>query len=1161
LNLSGLLSLVEEMPSYRKLFEDLRETGGEKEAVVLNSAKPCLLACLYRSLGIPVLVITARAERATQFKEEISLWLGGNTRVVGLFPEPDALPYERLSSDSYTVRQRLKILSSLLEDNGMPFIIASAGAVMRKTIPAASFAASCHVLEKGIRIDLEKTLARWMELGYEMVSTVDIPGTMSRRGGIIDIYPPNCELPLRIELLGDEVESIRLFDPSSQRSMEMVYRTTIIPAREVVVLNSDINDILQQLDFSGTKPEAGEKVEEDITSLASARWFDGVDLYASLVNDGDFFDYFPQHTLVVLDQPDIIETAVNDLDAQATELYSTKFERGELPGNFPVPYLTWPDIAGRLERFKHQLLLELWERPGKRFVMGFKAVPSYNGQIPAFIKEVKKAKRNKRCIVAISQQATRLSELFAEHDILAAPVTDISSMPPPGSITLVQGSLAGGWMTDYGDAVFSDVEIFGFTKKRRIVPKQPVRRITFLPELSPGDYVVHVDHGIAMFSGLTRLSLDNVEREYLVLDYAAGDKLYVPSEQVNRVGRYIGPGGYTPSLSRLGTQEWNRAKQRVRDAAGRQAKELLSIYSAREVLDGFAFSPDSLWQQELEASFPYVETGDQVKAVQEVKRDMESKRPMDRLVCGDVGYGKTEVAIRAAFKAVMDDIQVAVLVPTTVLAQQHLVTFKERLGAFPVRIEMLSRFRSPREQQEVLQGLSSGSVDICIGTHRLVQKDVHFKNLGLIITDEEQRFGVAQKERLKQLRREVDVLTLSATPIPRTLHMALVGIRDMSTMETPPDERLPIKTYVSHYDDRLVREAVLRELERNGQVFYVHNRVQRLGWVARKLEELVPEARIGVAHGQMPEEELESVMLEFSEGRLDLLLCSTIIESGLDMPNVNTLIIDDADRMGLTQLYQLRGRVGRGANRAYAYFFYKKGKQLTDAAQKRLRTIFEATELGAGFRIAMRDLEIRGAGNLLGPEQSGHMGAVGFELYCRLLEEAVSELKTGEMGETAPEPSTTTVGLPLPAYIPEDYVSDLGIRLALYMRLAGINTTEQVIELANELEDRFGPPPPQVENLLYMVRIKLMGNMAGIHDIHSERGKVVITPGSGIGIDKEYLLGIFGEKLRVGPTQLRLDTKRAGKHWQNTLEELLAAIADPRDSLRFPTGYESGSSR
>jgi transcription-repair coupling factor (superfamily II helicase) len=692
--------------------------------------------------------------------------------------------------------------------------------------------------------------------------------------------------------------------------------------------------------------------------------------------------------------------------------------------------------------------------------------------------------------------------------------------------------------------LFTDAEIFGFVKQRRLVKKRPVARHKFLTEITPGDYVVHIEHGIARFAGVTTMTTDHTEREYLVLQYAAGDKLYVPTDQIDRVDRYIGAGEQPPVLSRLGTQEWTRAKQRVKQSVADIAQDLLALYAAREVVPGFSFSPDTAWQSELEASFPYVETPDQIKVEQEVKEDMEKTRPMDRLVCGDVGYGKTEVAVRAAFKAVMDNKQVAVLVPTTVLAEQHYATFSQRLNAFPIRIEVLSRFRTPKEQQAILDGLANGSVDIAIGTHRLLQKDVVFKNLGLLIIDEEQRFGVAHKEHLKKLRQEVDVLTLSATPIPRTLHMSLVGVRDMSTMETPPEQRLPVKTYVAEYDDHLVREAILRELERNGQVFFVHNRVQSIAFVASKLQSLVPEARIVVAHGQMPEARLEAVMADFAQGKSDVLVCTTIIESGLDMPNVNTLIVNNADKLGLTQLYQLRGRVGRGANLAYAYFLYDKGKYLTERAERRLKTIFEATELGAGFNIAMKDLEIRGAGTLLGVRQSGHISAVGFSLYSRLLAEAVEEQRARRAGlaETVtrlsrlPAPS---IDLPLVAYIPEYYVADLDTRLGLYQRLVRLDKVEEIEALAREFSDRFGTMPPEVKNLLYAVKIKTLASEAGIESISTEDSQIILRRFPGMHFNKQQLEPMAKDGIKLGLTQVRLNPKRLGRGWQKVLEEVV----------------------
>jgi transcription-repair coupling factor (superfamily II helicase) len=762
--------------------------------------------------------------------------------------------------------------------------------------------------------------------------------------------------------------------------------------------------------------------------------------------------------------------------------------------------------------------------------LSFTTAPSYAGQLPAFLRKVKKLLSQKHRLILISHQASRLSELLNEEDIIAPPLTQIRETPPPGSLNLVQGSLAKGWIMSGNTHLLTDYEIFGFRKERRTVRKHPVSRQKLLMELVPGDYVVHIEHGIARFSGMTTLETNNRQREYLVLGYADDDKLYLPTDQIHRVSRYVGASDRPPAPSRLGTQEWARTKERTREAAASIAQELLALYAAREVVPGFAFSPDSLWQEELEASFPYVETPDQIEVLGQVKEDMTKPKTMDRLVCGDVGYGKTEIAVRAAFKAVMDGKQVAILAPTTVLAQQHLATFSQRLSAFPIRIEVLSRFRTPKEQSEILNGLASGRVDICIGTHRLLQRDVVFKDLGLLIIDEEQRFGVTHKEYLKRKRREVDVLTLSATPIPRTLHMSLVGVRDMSTMETPPEDRLPIKTYV-------------RELERNGQVFFVHNRVETISMVADRLQSLVPEANVVTAHGQMPEGELEKVMALFTQGKIDILVCTTIIESGLDLPNVNTLIVNQADRFGLTQLYQLRGRVGRGANLAHAYFLYERGKRLTDTAERRLKTIFEATELGSGFNIAIRDLEIRGAGTLLGTKQSGHISAVGFNLYCRLLAEAIEGEKAKKAG-TPPQPPhlpPPTIDLPFHAYIPEYYVADLATRLTLYQRLADATSAEETEALASEFSDRFGKLPREVKNLLYSVRIKALAARAGIESIATEHGQILLMPFEGMRFDRHKLEPLQREGLKIGLNQIRINYKKLAD-WRQVLEEVLKGV-------------------
>jgi len=1150
-----LLPLIDEMPGYCQLLEEFfsKKGGGELQVVVIDEAKPYLLAALHRELGWPMLVVTPRPEGAKQLQDQLLTW-GSDPYI---FPEPDPLPYERLASDPATIQQRINTLYTLsLAENSSadnaPLVIASSHAVARNTLSPADFDTAAHAIWQGMKFNIDDVLARWVAIGYEWEHMVEVPGSFSRRGGIIDIYSPASDLPARIELFGDEVVSIRLFDPAAQRSLKLVNSIAVIPAKEALFASKlKLEEILQRLDLSSCEVEARERIADEVDKLLGGEQVEGLEFYNALFSTGNIVDYLPQNALLVLDQPSEIEQALGELDAEAHEIRREQVARGELPRNFPTPYLTWDVLSTRLKgvgwRGEYQkwrrLSLWSWQQEEAESLLPFASAPMYGGRLDAFLRDAEEMleKREKRIII-VSHQARRLSELLEEVDIIAPPLSQIAGPPPPGAIALVQGSLARGWVTG-SVALFTDAELFGFTKKRRHVRRHPMRQAGSLSELSVGDYVVHIEHGIARFAGTTMMAVGETEREYLILEYAASDRLYVPSDQIDRIGRYIGPSGAPPALSRLGTQEWTRAKQRVREAAWDLAQELLAIYAAREIVPGFAYSSDTTWQEDLEASFPYIETPDQIQAVLETKQDMERAKPMDRLVCGDVGYGKTEVALRAAFKAVMDGAQVAVLVPTTVLAQQHFQTFSERLAAFPINVAVLSRFRVEREQGEVIAGLKRGTIDIVIGTHRLLQKDVSFKNLGLVVIDEEQRFGVVHKEHLKKLRKEVDVLTLTATPIPRTLYMSLSGVRDMSTMETPPEERLPIKTYISEYDERLIREAILRELDRGGQVFFVHNRVASIHRVASRLVALVPEAEIAIAHGQMPEEQLENVMLEFSEGKIDILVSTTIIESGLDIPNVNTLIVNDADRLGLAQLYQLRGRVGRGTNRAYAYFLYSKGKRLTPQAQRRLKTIFEATELGAGFRIAMRDLEIRGAGNLLGAEQSGQIGAVGFDLYCRLLQEAVAELRVGGIKRTS-LPQMPTIDLPMRAHIPDEYVADIDTRLTIYQRLAKLSTTQQVAEMAEELKDRFGTIPHQVANLLYAVKVKILAMDAGVESIATEDREIVLRMAEGKKVEKALLERALGDGVKAGTNQVRLNIKRLGPRWQEVLFRTLQVMAE-----------------
>ncbi|MBN1177007.1 MAG: transcription-repair coupling factor, partial [Dehalococcoidales bacterium] len=918
------------------------KTKNDSRVVALDAARPYLAAALYQNLRMPVLLVTSRPENARKLHEQLTGWC--RPGLVRLFPEPDVLPYERLAPDTSTEIERIQVLSALTdEDIDSPLIVASAASLISRTTPYRDFVFACFTVKLGMDIPPFDLLGRLEVMGYRTENVVELPGAVSHRGGIIDIYPPTLEMPVRLEFFGDTIDSIRSFDPVTQRSIEVVPSVSIGPAAELLAPRRmdriALEETLDRLDLAGCAAGIKQQFRHDADMMLEGQLTHEAQFYAPLFNDGGLLDYLPPDTLLILDEPSNIEQAAADFDDEAEQLRSEKLERGELPRNFPRPYFTWEELGPKIGD-RQKLELAAW---GMEEGLDFISAPAYTGKLPVFLKKIAELKGRQKRIVIVSHQASRLSELLAEEDIVAAPVEEISGVPGPGALALVQGSLPEGWVMGGETYLFTDSEIFGFVKQRRLAGKRPAPRHKLMVDIIPDDFVVHVEHGIGRFTGVTVLKAAGVDKEYLVLKYAAGDILYVPTDQIDRVSRYIGTGDRSPVLSRLGTQEWTRTKQRAKEAAELLAQELLELYASREVVPGFAFSRDSLWQQELESAFPYVETQDQLEALREVKGDMEKSRPMDRLVCGDVGYGKTEVAIRAAFKSVMDSRQVAVLVPTTVLAQQHFDTFSERLEAFPVKVEMLSRFRSPAEQRKIVDGVASGSVDICIGTHRLIQKDVAFKNLGLLIIDEEQRFGVNHKEHLKKMRQEVDVLTLSATPIPRTLHMSLVGVRDMSTMETPPEERLPVKTYVAEYNDHLVREAVLREIERNGQVFFVHNRVQSIAMVAENLRELVPEAEVAVGHGQMPEEQLEKVMNDFTRGRVDILVCTTIIESGLDMPNANTLIVNRADRFGLTQLYQLRGRVGRGANLAYAYFLYDRGKRLTPVAHQRLRTIYEAT--------------------------------------------------------------------------------------------------------------------------------------------------------------------------------------------------------------------------
>lgn len=1159
MSLSGLLSLIEGAPGYARAAREVRSRG-RLRLPLPTPGRPSLVVALQRTLRVPALVITPDAASARTFFYQAQVWTPKPESVV-LFPDPDPLFYEHMSADAASAQERLRalaLLGGLLLAPEPPLVVASGRALMRLTPPRRWFHGLPLTIRVGDRVDMVGLLAGLVRMGYQPASIVQEPGQFARRGGIIDVYPAAAETPTRLELFGDEVETLRAFDPLTQRSGEMLEKVLVTPATELVPGPAQSEEPLvaraAALDSSRLSEEFRGEWSEELECLRRGESFDAGDFFLPFFSQECLLDWLPPDGLLVLDDGEQVAAAVDELAAQAEEVRREVESRGELPLGFPQPYLAWEDLERRLRDWPG-VEFAWTESPSdedtfSELTAAFGTATSHAGRLRTVLEDCLQLLRDGERVVVVSQQARRLEDLFRERDLYVGVQTGVTGPPAPSSLTLVQGSLGEGFRLSLsaGDLVLlTDSEVFGWSK-----PRLPVRRRrrarnakAFVADLSIGDYVVHVEHGVGRFRGLRHMEMHGVQREYLVLEYADGDTLYVPTDQSDRVSRYVGVDEHTPALHRLGGTEWQRAKERVKAAARDVAKELLEIYAAREVVPGHAFSPDTPWQAELETSFPFAETPDQLEAIAEVKRDMESPKPMDRLICGDVGYGKTEVALRAAFKAVNDGYQVAVLVPTTVLAQQHEDTFSARLAAFPVRVEVLSRFRAEREQREVVEGLKLGTVDVVVGTHRLLGSDVEFKKLGLVIIDEEHRFGVMHKERLKQLRKEVDVLTLTATPIPRTLHMALAGVRDLSTMETPPEERLPIKTYVGRYNDEMVREAILRELNRNGQVFFVHNRVQTIDSMCERLERLVPEARFVVGHGQMPEDHLEQTMQEFVAGRYDVLVCSSIIESGLDIPNANTIIVNHADRFGLAQLYQLRGRVGRSSARAYAYLLYGPDRRLTPLAEKRLRAVLEASDLGAGFSIAMRDLEIRGAGNLLGVEQHGQVAAVGFDLYCQLLAQAVQELQ-GKVQQPALE---TTVDLPLKAYLPEDYVDDEQQRLSLYQRLARATAADEVGALALELRDRFGPLPEPAVNLLYAVQAKLLSTRAGVAALGVSGDDLVIKMHAGLVFDRDELAQRFGPVLRIGPSQIRLPWRKLGPRWMSLLQSVLEALTEGKPTL------------
>ena len=1031
-------------------FEQIKEKSKTNKGILqvsgcMESQKSHLM---YGLSGIaPYRLILAEDERrAREIYEDYRFY----DRKVYSYPAKDLLFFQADIHGNLLIRQRMKVIKALLEEKELT-VVTSIDGCMDFLESLEKIKEQLIHYESDSTVDTEQLKNQLVALGYERVGQVEMPGQFSVRGGIVDIYCLTEENPWRIELWGDEIDSIRSFDPESQRSLENLEELTIYPAVEHI----------------------GDK---DMVS---------------------FLDYFPEErTIIFLDEPNRLTEKGGAVEEEYRQSRMHREEKGSR--NLPENWLcSFEQLQKELNKRNCISVCALEPKQAgwkvrEKFYLEVKSISAYNNSFELLVKDLHQYKKQGYRIALLSGSRTRAERLakdLQEEGLAAFYGQDYDREICPGEIMVVYGHAKKGFEYPLIKfAVMTESDIFGQEQKRKKKKKNySGSRIQDFAELSIGDFVVHEKHGLGIYRGIEKVEVDRIVKDYIKIEYRGGSNLYIPATQLDCLQKYSGAdAAKAPKLNKLGTQEWNKTKSKVRGAVKNIAKELVELYAVRQEKEGYVCGPDTVWQREFEEMFPYEETEDQLSAIEDAKRDMESTRIMDRLICGDVGYGKTEVALRAAFKEVQESRQVAYLAPTTILAQQIYNTFVQRMKEFPVRVELLCRFRTPAQQKKAIEDLKKGQVDVIIGTHRILSKDVQFKNLGLLIVDEEQRFGVTHKEKIKQLKKDVDVLTLTATPIPRTLHMSLIGIRDMSVLEEPPMDRMPIQTYVMEYDEETVREAINRELRRGGQVYYVYNRVTDIADVALRIAKLVPDARVDFAHGQMSERELENVMYSFVNGDIDVLVSTTIIETGLDISNVNTMIIHDSDRYGLSQLYQLRGRIGRSNRTAYAFLMYRKNVMLKETAEKRLAAIREYTDLGSGFKIAMRDLELRGAGNLLGAQQHGHMNAVGYDLYCKMLNEAVKEAK----GIHTMEDFETSVDLNVDAYIPDSYISNEFQKLDIYKRIAGIETQQDYDDMLEELLDRFGEPGKAVLNLLAIAKLKAIAHQGYVTEI-KQTGKTV----------------------------------------------------------------------
>lgn len=1110
INMNGFYDIMQNLADFEELANNLKQNITPVNVTgVSDSLRAHLAFCAAKKFSAPILMVAPDETQAKELVDDLKFFVGDNTQSVLYYPPNDLLFYDVDAKSRDILGQRLAVLEALSRDRQNTFVVTEARALLSVTLPKTKYDECVKTLTVGSECDLGELAENFVALGYKREDMVEGAGQFSIRGGILDFFPHGSKFPYRIEFFDTEVDSIRTFDYSTQRTINRCDNVRITPASEVALDESERRKLIKKLEKLMAAPDFKEKpgsdkaesvLRRDTERLKQGLKFPSIDKYIPFIykEKPTIMDYISEDALIIWCDGNRISEAYEKESMRFAEDTADMAERGIIPkadGEYSVPL---KKAVRRLT--KHRFIgvsgisHSAPEYRAKRVIAyTAKSLAGFHGKMQFLYESLRFYKQNAYKIIVLGGSEIRAKNLLnqlMEEGFDCAYTERLDYIPPDGAIVVTPGSLSHGFeLPMIRTVVISDREIFGLDKKKKKRSgKVKGEKIDNFADLNMGDYIVHRNYGIGQYIGIEQLTVEGVRQDYLKIRFKGDDYLYVPTNQLDMVYKHIAKDGARIKLNKLGGGEWSRTKQKVKAAAADMAKELIELYAQRANTPGIEFPKDDEWQSDFEARFPYDETEDQLRSIEEVKQDMEKPYPMDRLLCGDVGYGKTEVALRAAFKAVTAGYQVAYLVPTTILASQHFNTFKQRMMDYPINVALMSRFCTTAEEKRVKKGLATGEIDVVIGTHKILNKSITYNKLGLLVIDEEQRFGVAHKEKIKEMRKEVDVLTLSATPIPRTLHMSLTGIRDMSIINEPPSERFPVSTYVLEYDEDVIREAINKEIGRGGQVYYLYNRIEGIFKAANRIAELVPSARISVAHGRMNESELEQIMMDVSEGNIDVLVCTTIIETGLDIPNVNTIIIENSDHLGLAQLYQLRGRVGRSNRMAYAYLTYRRNKSLTPEAEKRLLAIKEFTEFGSGFKIAMRDLEIRGTGNLIGSQQHGHMEAVGYEMYCRLLEEAAAELK----GIEVKQETETRIDIPISAFISESYIPNHSQRLAAYKRIASIRTQEELYDAYDEIEDRYGTVPWETENLMEIALIKAYASSYAITDVIGSDGRVLI---------------------------------------------------------------------